>query len=195
MKRLPLIALGAALLLSTLPLLAQVAPPATPRARVSPHETISAVIAGTGMNAQRLLVIYGRPYSKAPQGGEIRKIWGTLVPWDKIYRLGADEATLLVTPVPLTIGDVEVPAGVCSLYLLPSESGDTKLVVNKMIGQWGLTYDEKQDIGRATLKKDALSSQVDQFTMAIQPQQGGGSGTIKILWENTQYSVPFTVKK
>jgi len=52
MKRLPLIALGAALLLSTLPLLAQVAPPATPRARVSPHETISAVIAGTGMNAQ-----------------------------------------------------------------------------------------------------------------------------------------------
>ncbi len=195
MKRLPRLALAAALMLSALPLMAQIAPPAAPRPRASPHETVSAVIAGTGMNAQRVLIIYGRPYSKAPQGGEIRKIWGTLVPWDKIYRLGADEATLLVTPVPLTIGDVEVPAGVVSLYMLPSESGDSKLVINKMIGQWGLTYDDKQDIGRVTLKKEALTTQVDQFTTAIQATQGGGGGTIKFFWENTQYSVPFTVKK
>src|SRR5690349_6759724 len=121
MKRLPRLALAAALFLSALPLIAQVAPPAAPRPRVSPHETVSAVITGTGMNGQRLMIIYGRPYSKNPQGGEIRKIWGTLVPWDKIYRLGADEATLLITPVPITLGDVEVPAGVSSLYMLPSE--------------------------------------------------------------------------
>jgi hypothetical protein len=178
-----------------LPLMAQVAPPATPRPRVSPHETVSLVVNGSGANAQRVLIVYGRPYSKDPQSGAARKIWGTLVPWDKVYRLGADEATLLITPLPLTIGNVEVPAGVCSLYLLPSESGATKLIINKMVGQWGLTYDEKQDIGRVDLKKDTLSAPVDQMTIALQGQQGGGGGTLKIAWETTQFSVPFTVKK
>jgi hypothetical protein len=181
--------------LTALPLLAQVDPPATPRPRASPHETISAVVSGSGMNAQRVLIVYGRPYMKDPRSGQARKIWGTLVPWDKVYRLGADEATLLVTPVPLTIGNVEVPAGVCSLYMLPSESGASKLIINKQIGQWGLSYDEKQDIGRADLKKDDLKSPVDQFTLALTFPQGSTEGSLKIAWENTQYSVPVVVKK
>jgi hypothetical protein len=181
--------------LGVLPLVAQVAPPPAPRPRASPHETVSVVISGSGMNAQRALVIYGRPYTKNPQTGQPRKIWGELVPWDKVYRLGADEATLLVTPLPLQIGSVEVPAGVVSLYLLPSENGETKLIINKMIGQWGLTYDEKQDLGRVDLKKETLSAPVDQLTIALPAQQGGGGGTLKIAWETTQFSIPFTVKK
>ena len=55
--------------------------------RVSPHETISAVF-----NGDRVTLIYGRPYSKDPKTGETRKIWGTLIPYGKIWRTGADEA-------------------------------------------------------------------------------------------------------
>jgi hypothetical protein len=185
----------AAVALCTLPLIGQVAPPAAPRPRASPHETLNAVVNGNGANAQRVVIVYGRPNIKDPRSGAARKVWGTLVPWDKIWRLGADEATLLITQAPLQFGSVEVPAGAYSMYMLPSESGASKLVINKMIGQWGLTYDEKQDVGRVDLKKDDLTAPVEQFTIALEARPAAGEGTLKLLWENTQYSVPFTVKK
>src|SRR4051812_37390206 len=69
---------------------ATVPPTPAPRTRVSPHETIQGVIGGRG--GPRVTITYGRPYSKDPKTGEIRKIWGGLVKWDKADRLGADEA-------------------------------------------------------------------------------------------------------
>src|SRR4051812_19260841 len=65
---------------------------AMPAARVSPHDVISSVTDGT-----RVTIYYGRPYSKDPRSSEIRKVWGTLVPWDQAWRMGSDEATTLVT--------------------------------------------------------------------------------------------------
>jgi Protein of unknown function (DUF2911) len=168
--------------LSASPLLAQ-------QKRVSPHETISAVIEGS-----RVTVVYGRPYTKDPKSGEPRKIWGTLVPYGKVWRTGADEATTLITQKPLMIGDVEIPAGAYTVYSVPDESGTSKLVVNKQLGQWGTQYDEKQDLARVDLKKAALDKQVDQFTMAVEKGPSGG-GVLKLMWENTQYSLPFSVKK
>jgi hypothetical protein len=196
MKTLPI--LGGILavgLVAALPLLAQVSPPAQPRARASPHETVSVVIKGTGGSAQRLIVVYGRPNLKNPRGGEIRKVWGELVPYDRIWRLGADEATLLITPVALTVGSVEVAPGAYSLYMLPSESGASKLVINKMVGQWGLTYDEKLDVGRVDLKKEQLNAPVEQLTIALAAQAAAGTGTLTIAWESMQFSTPFTVKQ
>jgi hypothetical protein len=70
------------------------------------------------------------------------------------------------------------------------------LIINKQLGQWGMTYDEKQDLVRVDLKKEALDKPVDQFTMAIMRNQSGGGGVLKMMWENTQFSVAFTnVKK
>lgn len=66
------------------------------------------------------------------------------------------------------------------------------MIINKQIGQWGLQYDEKQDLARIDLKKDTLETPVDQFTMAIEKNPAGG-GTLKMMWENTQYSVAFAV--
>src|SRR3974390_2567080 len=86
--------------------------------RVSPHETISARI-GSGRGAPLVTIVYGRPYSKSPRGGEVRKIWGTLVPWDKAWRMGSDEATLLITQLPMVIGDTTIPAGAYTLYCVP----------------------------------------------------------------------------
>ena len=164
-------------------------PASAQRPRVSPHETISSVIDGN-----RVTVVYGRPYAKTPRGEEIRKIWGALVPYGKVWRMGADEATLLITQQPLEMGGKEIPAGAYTLFLLPAEDGSAKLVVSKQIGQWGTQYDEKQDFARIDIKKEALEPAVDQFTMSVDRSEGGG-GALKIMWEGAQYAVPFTVKK
>lgn len=151
-------------------------------ARVSPHETISAVIDG-----DRVTVVYGRPYTKD------RKIWGGLVPYGQVWRTGADEATLLVTQKPLMIGETTIPAGAYTLYTLPEENGG-KLIINKAIGQWGTQYDQGEDLARVDLKKTTLETPVHQFTIAISREQGGG-GVLKLMWEDAQYSVPFKVVK
>jgi hypothetical protein len=177
--------LVAALILGTLPLMAQ-------QKRISPHETVSGVI-----DKDRITITYGRPYTKDPKTGEAREIWGTLVPYGKVWRTGADEATTLIVQKPILFGDTTVPAGAYTLWTLPMEDGTAKLIINKQIGQWGVgpnTYDEKQDLARVDLKKDVTDSTVDQFTMAVAKNPDGG-GLIKLMWANTQYSAAFTVQK
>jgi len=159
------------------------------RGRVSPHDTISSVIDGN-----RVTIVYGRPYTKDPRSGDARKIWGGVVPFDRVWRMGADEATLLITQQPLEIGGTAVPAGAYTLFLLPAEDGTAKLIVSKQIGQWGVQYDEKQDLARIDVKKEALEPANDQFTMSVGEADGGG-GALKLMWADTQYVVPFTVKK
>ncbi len=163
------------------------------RQRVSPHETITAVIDGSDVK-----LVYGRPYTKKPGTTEVRKIWGGLVPYDQVWRTGADEATLLTTSKPIMIGDLSLPAGTYSLFTYPKADGSAKLVVNKKTGQWGVPYDEKKEadneLARVDLKKETLDKPVDQFTMAIEKGPSGG-GVIKMMWEKTEYMVPFTVKE
>lgn len=175
------ILLVAALLVSSLPLLAQ-------HKRVSPHETISATVDGS-----EITLVYGRPYTKDPKTGEPRKIWGGLVPYGKVWRLGADEATKLTTQKALVFGSTTVPAGTYSLYLLPQEDGSAKLIINKQVGQWGTQYDEKQDLARIDLKKQALDKPVNQLTIAITSNSAGGLLTVQ--WESAEFSTPFTVQK
>jgi hypothetical protein len=150
--------------------------------RVSPHETVNATVGDA-----KITIVYGRPYSKDPKSGEKRKIWGTLVPYDKVWRMGADEATLLTTDKDITIAGVAVPAGKYSLYFWPTAAGG-KLIVNKQTGQWGTKYDEKQDLVRIDLKKLEVDKQVDQFTIAVD------GGVLTLTWEGTQYSAPIAVK-
>jgi len=173
-----------AIIFSALPLMAQ-------QKRVSPHETISAVIDGN-----RVTVTYGRPYTKSPRSGEVRKIWGGLVPYGEVWRTGADEATIFITQKSIVIGGTVVPAGAYTLWTLPAEDGSAKLIINKQVGQWGVgpgSYDEGQDLARVDLKKETLEKPVDQFTMSV--GKSGTEGVLKLSWENTQYSVPFTVQK
>lgn len=190
MNKLKSILVLAALCVSALPLMAQ-------QKRLSPHEIISQTFDGKRDN--RVMIIYGRPYSKDPHGSDIRKIWGSLVPWDKVWRTGADEATLLITQKPLVFGETTVPAGAYTLFTIPSESGTSKLIINKKVGQWGIgpgSYDEKEDLARVDLKKEALPADktVDQFTMSLDRNSSGG-GILKLTWEKTEFSVPFTIQK
>jgi hypothetical protein len=158
--------------------------------RVSPHETISTVI-GDRSTGYRITITYGRPYTKDPRSGEPRKIWGELVPWDEAYRLGADEATLMITQQPIVMGSVTIPAGAHTLYLIPSASGTSKLGISNDVGAWGEPVDDSHDLARVDAKKEALEKPVDQLTLAIEKDQAGG-GTLRIMWENTQFSVAFT---
>lgn len=185
MNKLKFLVAIAAIVVSILPVAAQ-------QKRVSPHETVSGVIEGC-----RVTVTYGRPYTKDPHTGDIRKIWGGLVPYDKVWRTGADEATILITQKTLKFGDTTVPAGAYTLWTLPAADGSAKLIINKQIGQWGVgrgSYDEQNDLARIDLAKEPLTTTVDQFTMAVSKNPDGG-GVLKMSWENIQYSAPFTVEK
>ncbi len=179
-KSLYLLAMAGSLVLAALPLNAS-----AQQQRLSPHETISTVVGG-----DRVMIVYGRPYTKKPNTDVVRKIWGGLIPYGKVWRMGADEATLLVAQKAIKLGDTTLPAGAYTLFLLPLEDGTAKLIISKQIGQWGEEYSESDDAARVDLTKSTLDTPVNQFTMAI--TKAAGSGTIKLSWENTAYSVAFT---
>ncbi len=177
-------AIATALLLSLLPVQAQ------DKKRVSPHETASATIAGAAIK-----IVYGRPYTKDPKTGEMRKIWGGLVPFGQVWRMGADEATILTTDHDLSLGGTMVPAGTYSLFLQPEESGDAALIVNKQTGQWGTKHEAGQDFARIALKKNSLAPAANQFTIAIDQDASGASGTLRLQWDTTEYSTPIKAEK
>ncbi len=197
MKKNHLLFCMALLTFAAMPLMAQQAPSSTlTQPRASPHDAINVRVGG-GRGAPMVTIYYGRPYSKAPGGGEIRKIWGGLVPWDQVWRLGSDEATTMITQKDLVFGDVTVPAGAYTLCMVPSEKGTSKLIINKAIGQWGIPYTadiQKQELGRVDLTKEPdVDKQVDQLTLALTNANGGS--VLKITWEKSQYSVAFKVKQ
>jgi hypothetical protein len=150
--------------------------------RASPHESVKATVDGA-----TITVDYGRPYMKG------RKIMGGLVPYGKVWRTGADEATTLTTDKAIQIGGAAVAAGKYTLYTLPGEN-EWQLIINKQTGQWGTEYDKAQDLGRVPLKKSATSAPVEQLTIGIDKNPAGG-GVLKIAWENTELSAPITVTK
>lgn len=157
--------------------------------RVSPAATISA-----NFDGGKVTIVYGRPFTVKPGTTEVRKIWGGLVPFGKVWRTGANEATILTTEKDLVAGDTTIPAGKYSLYTLPAADGTAKLIVNKQTGQWGTVYDEKQDLARIAMKGEKLDKSVDQFTMAVE-KADAGVGVLKMMWEKNQYSLSFKVAK
>ena len=106
--------------------------------RASPHETVKATIDGANVS-----ITYGRPYVKG------RKIFGGVVPYGQVWRIGADEATILETDKALMFGPLHLNPGKVSLYSLIDEK-TWKLVVNKQVGQWGTEYHQAQDMAGST---------------------------------------------
>jgi hypothetical protein len=155
--------------------------------RVSPTQTAKATIDGADIS-----ISYGAPYTKDPKTGAPRKIWGGLVPYGKVWRTGANEATTLTTSKSLQFGSLTVPAGTYTIFTQPEESGG-KLIFNKQTGQWGTKYDASQDFGRVDMTKKDIASPVDQFNIVVEQTPGGG-GMIHLRWEKTELSAAFTVK-
>jgi len=173
---------GLLLLVPFLPLRAQ------EHKRVSPHETVSATIDGANIK-----IVYGRPYTRDPKTQEKRKIWGGLVPFGQVWRMGADEATMLTADHDIAIGGTRIPAGSYTLFLQPEENGPAKLIVNKQTGQWGTKYDASQDFVRIDMERNPISPAADQFTITI--DKGSDGNTLRLRWEQFAFSAPITVPK
>lgn len=130
-------------------------------------------------------------YSRPSMRG--RKIFGGLVPYDQVWRTGANAATTLKTDVALNLGGTTVPAGSYSLYTLPG-ANSWKLIINKQTRQWGTNYDQSQDLARVDMKVSQRSSPLEQFTISFE-KTSGNSATLTLEWDTTVASVEVKEKK
>ena len=125
---------------------------------------------------------YSRPAMKG------RKVMGgDLVPYGKVWRTGANEATTLTTEIDLNIGGAKIPAGTYTIYTLPSE-GTWKLIINKQTGQWGTVYNQDQDLVRVDMTKSEIVVAVEQFTIALD-QDTNDSADLVLEWDKTRLVV------
>jgi len=145
----------------------------------SSRDTARAVIDGT-----HIAIEYGRPSKRG------RVIFGGLVPWNEVWRTGADLATHLTTDRDLRLDGLIVPVGTYTLYTLPSPAG-WKLIVNRRTGQNGLVYDSTADLGRVAMATTLLSGSTERLTITVERAPVGG--VLRIMWDNLIASVPLTV--
>jgi hypothetical protein len=153
------------------------------RNRISPHENVSGTVDGA-----TITITYGRPSMRS------RPIFGALVPYDRVWCPGADEATTLDSNRPLQIGTLRVPPGPHTIWMFPTADAWT-LVVSKEPSGFHTRDNERADLGRVPLSKRSLDQPVEQLTFAIDPKAGGSGGTISMRWERTEVSAPFAVAR
>jgi hypothetical protein len=161
---------------------ARVAVHARQAVRASPHESTSASVDGATVT-----ITYGRPSMRG------RTIFGQLVPYGRVWCPGADEATTLESTRNLAIGDLKVPAGSHTLWILPT-AGAWALVVSKEPSGFHTNYHPSEDLGRLEMTKRTLDTPIERLTFAISNNTAGGGGLIRMSWETTEASVPFAVQ-
>ncbi len=155
--------------------------PGAGQSRISPHEQTSGVIDGA-----RITVTYGRPSMRG------RTIFGTLVPYDRVWCPGADEATVLESDKPIQLGTLKVPAGPHTIWMLPT-AGEWTLIVSKEPSGFHTQYHPEADLGRVTLRKDRANPPVEQLTFAIAPNRSGPGGSLAMTWETTSVWTSLTI--
>ncbi len=162
--------------LSALPARAQLKLPApSPLAKVSQEVGLT-----------EISVEYSSPGAKG------RKIWGALVPHDKIWRTGANAATKISFSRDVIFGGKSVPAGTYSIVTVPSASQWT-VVLNKELGLFvgGATYDSKDDVARVTVTPTAIPLRERMTFLFSNTTEGETS--LDLEWEKLRVSVPIKV--
>jgi hypothetical protein len=125
---------------------------------------------------------YSRPSTKG------RKVFGELVPYDKEWRTGANEATTFVPNTNLEIAGTKVPAGNYTLFTVPSQKQWT-LIISKKTGEWGIPYPGKgEDLARVPMRSEELSTPVEQFTISFE-RSSPEACTLRMDWETTRAEV------
>jgi hypothetical protein len=144
---------------------------------------------GQGTPAKTIKIDYGQPHLRGrPMHTD------SLVPLERVWRTGANEATAFTTEVPLTLGGANVPAGEYTLYTLPSREG-WKLIVSKKTRQWGTDYDQTQDLARIDVRTRRLSQPLESLTIWLIPAAGSPArGELRIGWANWEIATDWTVK-
>jgi hypothetical protein len=148
--------------------------------QMSPPDTTRATIGGAN-----IAVAYSRPLKRG------RVIFGNVVPWNQVWRTGANAATMFTTDRDLVFGTTVVPAGKYTLWTLPTPTG-AKLIINSETGQWGTDYHSDKDFARLDVTSRQVSPPVDQFVITVVPQ--GSGGLLRYAWDDREFAIPFTVK-
>ncbi len=176
---LPIMAVATAALIIAA-LVVAVGGPAHAQRYTSPPASVSATIAG-----KKIGVEY---YAPSMHG---RKVMGGLVPFGRVWCTGANYATAITADAALQMGGLKLPKGSYSIWTIPTEKEWT-LIVNKQTGQFHLNYDSSRDFGRTRMNLKTLSAPVETFRIELR-SEGANKGTLALLWERTEASIPFTV--
>jgi hypothetical protein len=110
-----------------------------------------------------------------------------------IWRAGANEATAFHTDADLDIAGLRVPQGNYTLWISIKDPEAWELIINKQIGQWGLSYSAAQDLGRVKMTMSKPPSSIERMKYTLS-DLGGNKGKLQLEWENHIASVPITVK-
>ena len=165
-------------------------------ARPSPFDSAMA-----RLDSAELKLCYSRPSVRG------RVVFGGLVPYDTLWRTGANEATVLHVSAPAEIAGVEVEPGQYSLYTVPRADQWT-LVINASTRQWGLTREERgadgvlypnayteevreQELARVPIQTDSVD-----FTETLVARFGEPSGSeveLYVDWETTRVVIPIRI--
>jgi hypothetical protein len=141
----------------------------------------------------RIAITYGQPHARG------RKVEGGLIPLDTVWRFGANLATTLHTDLDISVGDLKLPRGDYSLFILYSRSGYS-LIVNRGTGQWGTDREASKDLGRVPLTSRTMAEAEPALSIYLvpdSPQPGTGyaelRGVLRIKWGSTELTTPWRV--
>lgn len=119
-----------------------------------------------------------------------RQVFGGIVPYGEVWRLGANEATTFATTSAVSVGGTQVPAGSYTLFAVPDKDKWT-LVISKKTGEWGVPYPgADSDFARVPMKTSSLPKPMENFTISFDKTAGGC--TLHAAWETTGASVEIT---
>jgi hypothetical protein len=142
----------------------------------------------------KIAIDYGQPHARG------RNVVGMpgVMPWDTVWRAGANMSTQLTAEVDMTIGNTFIPRGIYTLFALPTRNG-WKLIVSKELLQWGTDYDPKQDFARIDLRSRTLPEPIESLTfwlvpaLEAPPSTTFPHGVLKFAWGNTELSTDWRV--
>lgn len=161
--------------------LAQTPAPKLDFPQASPQGSVSQRIGLTDVQ-----VTYHRPGAKG------RVVYGSLVPYDHVWRTGANEATKVSFSTAVKLNGADVPAGTYELFTIPGKDEWT-VIIHKNMSQWGAyTYDAKNDVARVKAKPVALTNGVETLSISFNDLRDE-SATLNIAWEKVRVPVTLTV--
>jgi hypothetical protein len=149
--------------------------------QLSPRDTVRSSIGDVSIS-----IDYSRPHARG------RALLGNVIPYDRVWRTGANAATQFTTSAPVRLAGIQLYAGTYTLWTVPQQNG-VDLVVNGQAGQWGTQYDRSRDVGTAPLHSAALSTPVDQFTISVSASDAR-HGTLAMEWGSFRWTGPIEVR-
>jgi hypothetical protein len=120
-----------------------------------------------------------------------RKIFGDLVPYGKVWRTGANQATTLTFGDPVTIGDTKIPAGKYGLLSIPGADEWTLIITHQTDVTNPAAYKQDQDVVRVTVKPFQLPFPLETFTILF-ADVTANTCNLQLIWENSVVTLPIT---